>query len=100
MQIEKTRITNTILQIRYLILFLLVSLFHSAVKTLLSLLCILRLKYSIVKEIIIKNENKKGKLICTVGNKIFFKIAQIANTKNASRLESANVGLCPLLEPV
>lgn len=38
--------------------------------------------------------------MCKVGNKIFLKIAQIANTKNASRLESANVGLWPLLEPV
>ncbi|MBF4516201.1 hypothetical protein IRZ71_07605 [Flavobacterium sp. ANB] len=47
-----------------------------------------------------KNEKKKGKLIFKEGNKIFFKIAQIPNTKNASIQENANVGLFPLLEPV
>lgn len=83
MQIEKTRIIKTTLQIRYLILFILVSFFHSAVKTLHCLLCILRLKYSIVKASIIKNGTKTRGLMCKVGNKIFFKIAQIANTKNA-----------------
>lgn len=52
------------------------------------------------KQIRTKKRNTKGKLIFKLGNKIFFKMAQIPNTKNASRLDIAVVGFRPFFGPV
>jgi hypothetical protein len=53
-----------------------------------------------MKHSITKDEKTKNKLVCKAGNKTFFKIVQIINTKKASRLESAVVGCVPVLDSV